>query len=84
MAVVTKKFRDDFERWAAAQLAAGHFTQEEMAVFRDMLRRDLTPGPDQLRQGLTVIGAAGLEIPATIDDCEERYRLWANFFSTEE
>lgn len=54
-----------------------------MAEFKDMLRRDLTPGPDQLREGLTFIIAAGVEVPATIDDHEERYRAWADFFEIE-
>lgn len=83
MATVTRKFRDDFECWAADRIARGQFTQAEMTEFKDMLRRDLTPGPDQLREGLTVIIAAGVEVPATIDDHEERYRLWADFFAVE-
>lgn len=53
-----------------------------MAEFRDTLRRDLAPGPDQLREGLTVI-VANIEIPAAINDHEQRYRLWAEFFATE-
>lgn len=83
MATVTRKFRDDFETWAADRLARGEFTEGDMAEFKDMLRRDLTPGPDQLREGLTVIIAAGVEVPATIDDHEERYQLWADFFAAE-
>lgn len=83
MATVTRKFRDDFDTWAADRLASGQFSQVEMDEFKDMLRRDLTPGPDQLREGLTLINAAGLEIPATIDDHEKRYRLWADYLSAE-
>ena len=83
MASVTKRFRDDFEAWAANRVAVGEFTSEEMAEFKDMLRRDLVPGPDQLRAGLTVILAAGVEIPATIDDHQERYQLWADYFACE-
>lgn len=83
MATVTRKFRDDFECWAADRLAKGEFTEVDMAEFKDLLRRDLAPGPDQLRAGLTVIIAAGVEVPATIDDHEERYRLWADYFSAE-
>lgn len=83
MATVTRKFRDDFERWATDRLARGEFTESDMTEFKDMLRRDLTPGPDLLREGLTVIIAAGVEVPVTIDDHEERYRLWANFFAVE-
>ena len=83
MASVTKRFRDDFEAWAANRIATGEFSQEEMADLKDMLRRDLEPGPDQLRAGLTVIIAAGVEIPATVDDPEERYRLWADYFAHE-
>jgi len=83
MATVTRKFRDDFDTWAADRLAKGEFTQADMSEFKDMLRRDLTAGPDQLREGLTVVIAAGVEVPATIDDYEERYRLWADYFALE-
>lgn len=83
MATVTRKFRDDFDTWAADRLAKGEFTPANMDEFKDLLRRDLTPGPDQLREGLTIIIAAGVEVPATIDDHEERYRLWADYFAVE-
>jgi hypothetical protein len=83
MATVTRKFRDDFDTWAGDRLARGEFTQADMSEFKDMLRRDLTAGPDQLREGLTVVIAAGVEVPATIDDHEERYRLWADYFALE-
>ena len=83
MATVTRKFRDDFEAWAADRIARGVFTDAEMAEFKDMLRRDLTPGPDQLREGLTVSIAAGVEVPATIDNHERRYALWAEYFDLE-
>lgn len=83
MATVTRKFRDDFETWAADRLAGAQFTESDMAEFKEMLRRDLAPGPDQLREGLTVILESGVEIPATIDDHEERYQLWSNYFANE-
>lgn len=83
MATVTRKFRDDFECWAADRLARGQFTAADMAEFKGSLRRDLAPGPDLLREGLTVIIAPGVEVPATIDDHEERYRLWSDFFAAE-
>lgn len=83
MATVTRKFRDDFDLWAADRLAKGEFSESEMTELKDMLRRDLEPGADQLRAGLTVIVAAGVEVPAAIDDHEERYRLWADFFAAE-
>ena len=83
MTTVTRKFRDDFDTWAADRLAKGEFTPVDMAEFKDLLRRDLTPGPDQLRAGLTVIIAAGVEVPATIDDHERRYALWADYFAIE-
>ena len=81
MATVTRKFRDDFDTWAADRLTKGEFTPANMDAFKDMLRRDLAPGPDLLREGLTVIIAPGVEVPATIDDHEERYRLWADYFA---
>ena len=83
MATVTRKFRDDFECWAANRLANGEFTPADMEEFKDMLRQDLTPGPDQIREGLTIIIAAGVEAPATIDDHERRYSYWAGYFAAE-
>ncbi|WP_428827686.1 hypothetical protein ACLIKD_06760 [Azonexus sp. IMCC34842] len=83
MATVTRKFRDDFECWSADRIAKGEFTPADMDDFKEMLRRDLAPGPDQLRAGYTVIVAAGVEIPAAIDDHEERYRHWADYFALE-
>ena len=83
MATVTRKFRDDFDTWAVDRVRKGEFTPADMDEFKEMVRRDLMPGPDQLRAGLKVIVAAGVEVPAAIDDHEERYRLWADFFSLE-
>jgi hypothetical protein len=83
MATVTRKFRDDFDTWAAHKVNAGEFTTEGIEELKAMLRKDFAPGPDQLREGITVIIAAGVEVPAAIDDHEERYRLWADFFSVE-
>jgi hypothetical protein len=83
MATVTRKFRDDFDTWAADRLRKGEFTPADMEELKEMLRRDLAPGPDQLRAGLTVIIASGVEVPAAIDDHEQRYRHWADFFSIE-
>ena len=54
-----------------------------MDELKDMLRRDLAPGADQLREGLIVIVTSGVEIPVAINDHEERYRLWSDFFSSE-
>lgn len=82
MPQVTKKFKDDFDKWAAAQLASGNFSQAEMVEFKELLRQDLTSGPDQLRQGLSV-RINGVETSAVIDDAEERYRLWADYFANE-
>lgn len=83
MAQVTRQFRDDFETWAGHRIASREWTEAEMVEFKDMLRRDLEVGPDQLRAGVSAITAAGVEIPAVIDDCEERYRLWAAYFANE-
>lgn len=83
MATVTRQFKDDFDTWAAARLSSGDWTPAEMEEFKDMLRRDLAPGPDLQRQGLTVSIAPGVEVSAAIDDHEQRYRLWADYFATE-
>ena len=83
MATVTRKFRDDFETWAADCIAAGTWTAQEIEELKGLLHIDLAPGPDQLRADLHVLNAAGVEVPATIDDHEARYRLWADFFAGE-
>lgn len=83
MSQVTKKFRDDFETWAADRIATGEWIEVEMEDFKQMLRQDLAPGPDQLRSGLSANIAAGMEVPAAIDDHDERYRIWAEYFAAE-
>ena len=35
MATVTRKFRDDFDLWAADRIARGEFTEPDMAEFKD-------------------------------------------------
>lgn len=78
---VTKQFKEDFDLWANHAIAQGDFSAEDMAELKGLLRKDFQPGPDQLREGLTFITAAGLTIPATIDDYVERIRVWTNFFA---
>ncbi len=80
---VTKRFKEQFDIWAARKIANGDFTNHEMEDLKALLRKDFTPGPDQLRAGLTFIKAAGVEVPATIDDHEERYRVWDEYFTSE-
>ena len=83
MATVTARFKDNYECWSAYKVASGEFTQDEMDGLKVMIRKDLTKGPDQLREGLEIITSAGVAMPATIDDHEERYRLWDQFFAEE-
>lgn len=82
MATVTRKFKDDFDTWAAHRIEAGDWTPAEMEEFMGAIRQDLARGPDLLRAGL-VVTVGGAEVPAAIDDHEERYRLWADYFSIE-
>jgi len=81
MATVTKRFRDNFERFAADRVATGEFSAEEMAEFRGMVRKDLQPGPDQIRGAVDCLMVAGVKIPATIDDESDRYLLWDEYFA---
>ena len=83
MATVTRKFKEQFDIWATRKLSDGDFTNQEMEDLKVLLRKDFAPGPDQLREGLTFIKAAGVEVPATIDDHEERYRVWDEYFASE-
>ena len=78
---VTKQFKEDFDVWANCRLRHGDFTQDEMTEFKAMLRIDMADGPDQLRQGLTLITAAGVEVPAMIDRVEDRVKCWTDYFS---
>ena len=78
---VTKEFRDNFETWSANALKWGDFTKEDMAEFKEMLRTDMQPGHDQLRQGLEFITAAGVTVPAMIDNYEDRIKCWADYFA---
>lgn len=80
---VSRQFRDNLEKWSAHRIATGQWTAEEIEGLREMLRTEIRPGPDQFRQGVTVLTRCGVAIPATIDDHEERYRLWDDFFADE-
>ena len=83
MTTVSRQFRDNFELFAAHRMANGELTEEDVAELKRLIRIDLEPGPDQLRQAVLYLNAAGAKIPATIDDHEERYRYWADFFEAE-
>ncbi len=83
MTKVTKLFRDNFELFAADRVDSGEFTQDKMAELKALIRKDLEPGPDQIRQEVDCLMIAGVKIPATIDDENERYRLWDEFFAAE-
>lgn len=83
MAKATRQFRDNFEAWAQHKVDMCEFTVQEIEELRGMIRKDMTPGPDQLRAECEFLTSAGVKIPATIDDHEERYRLWDAFFAAE-
>ena len=78
---VTKQFKEDFDTWSAERIKWGDFTREEMAEFKEMLRKDMAPGKDQLREGLEVINAAGVTVPAMIDNYEARIKCWTDYFA---
>ena len=83
MAKVNRRFRENFDAFSAHRIATGEFTEEDVAELRRLIKIDLEPGPDQLRKECFFLNAAGVKIPATIDDHEERYRYWAEFFEAE-
>lgn len=83
MATVTKQFRNNFEAWAQCKIDACEWTLAEIEGLRAMIRKDLTPGPDQLRGECEFLTIAGVKMPATIDDHDARYRLWDGFFAAE-
>jgi hypothetical protein len=83
MATVTRQFKEDFDTWAQQKIDACEWTPEEIDGLRGMIRQDLTPGPDVLRQHLTHLDTLGIEHPSMIEDHEERYQLWAKYFADE-
>ena len=83
MAAVTKRFRDNYDFWISHKIKSGEFSEEEAKELKGMIRQDLIEGSDQLREGLEIITAAGVKMPATIDDHLERYKLWDEFFEVE-
>lgn len=78
---VTKQFKEDFDLWADNAIECGEFTKEDMADFKEMLRKDFKPGEDQLREGYKAINAAGVTVPAAIDNYEDRIKVWSSFFA---
>ena len=83
MATVSRRFRDNFETFSAHRMETGEFTGEDVAELKRLIKIDVDPGPDQLRKECYFLNASGVKIPATIDDHEERYRYWAEFFEAE-
>jgi len=83
MAKATRQFRDNFEAWAQHKIDVCEFTLAEMEEWRAAIRKDLTPGPDQLRAECEYFDSIGVKRPAMLDDHEERYRLWDSFFANE-
>lgn len=67
---VTKQFKEDFDLWAKHAMDNGEFSVEDMTELKTMLRQDLQPGPDKLRDG-----------PAVMNDYVERIRVWTAFFA---
>lgn len=73
----------NFETFAADRVAKGWFSADEVVDLRRAVKQDLRQGPDTLRQGIEFVTADGGTVPATIDDRDERYRLWDEFFASE-
>ena len=67
---VTKQLKEDFDLWAKHAMDNGEFSVEDMTELKTMLRQDLQPGPDKLRDG-----------PAVMNDYVERIRVWTAFFA---
>ena len=83
MATVTRQFKEDFDAWAAYKVQHKDFSSQEIEELKALLRIDFAPGPDQLRANYKIISEAGIEVPAAIDNHEERYRVWSVFFADE-
>ena len=73
----------NFEMFAADRVAKGWFSEGDVEELRRSVKQDLRPGPDTLRQGLEFVTAGCGTVPVTIDDRDERYRLWDEQFAAE-
>lgn len=79
---VTKKFKEDFDLWAADSVESGYWSQQEMDDFKEVMRKhELADGPDKLRDTLVLYTPQGKEIPAVINDPKDRYQYWADYFA---
>ncbi len=81
--LVSPGFRRNFEIFVEHRVASGVFTIDEIEGLREIIRKDLRPGPDNNRVGVDCLEISGVRIPATIDDVADRYRLWEEFLADE-
>lgn len=80
---VSRKFKSDFDTFVADRIGTGAFTHSDADDLKEIIRKDLTPGTDQNRKGVDCLMVDGVMVPATIDDAEDRIRLWYEFFEEE-
>lgn len=80
---VSRKFKSDFDTFVADRIGIGAFTHADADDLKEVIRKDLTPGQDQNRNGVDCLMVDGVMVPATIDDVEDRIRLWSDFFEEE-
>lgn len=72
MAMVSKQFKANFDEWIKKQVKEGSYTESDVVELKEIIKADLSPGPDMLR---------GIKVK--IDDHKERYKLWDDFFREE-
>ena len=82
MTNVNRQFFENFNRFEKDRLERGVFTAEEMAEYKDIIRKDLAYGPDRIRFGCAVF-VGGILQSGEILDHKERTKLWSDFFEEE-
>lgn len=79
MARVSREFSERFEAFVAGRVASGAYALADVEELREVVRRDLQPGPDTQRGSVDCLMIAGQPVSACIDDADERRRLWEEF-----
>lgn len=82
MTNVSRQFVENFKLFEKDRLERGVFTEDEMAEYKDIIRKDLAYGTDRIRFGCAVF-VGGILQSGEILDHKERTKLWSDYFEEE-